>query len=117
MMNKYSLIFEMCHCKKHNLYDNNLVEKLFTNMLISSGFTVIETMKHDFKPQGLTFVAILSESHALIHSYPEENRLSIDIYTCSNPGKIENFIELATHEFEPGKYFFKVLDRNRLVDE
>lgn len=107
----------MCHCKKHDLYDNRLVENLFTQILEASGFSVITTMKHEFEPQGLTFVCILSESHALMHTYPEENRLSIDIYTCSDPDKLEDFIELAISEFEPGRYFFKVLDRNKLVGE
>lgn len=115
-MNKYSLIFELCNCKGHDLYDNDKIGSVFNDLLVKSGFSIVSSIKHDFTPQGLTFVTILSESHALVHTFPEETRLSIDLYTCSDPDKLEFFIELALQEFLPGKYFFKVVDRNKIVE-
>lgn len=116
MMNKFSLIFELCRCGATDLTDNTALEEKFLKMLTESGFTPVSTQKKEFTPQGLTLAAILTESHALLHSWPEESRLSIDIYTCSDPSKLETFIGLALQEFEPGKYFFKVIDRNKIVD-
>jgi len=116
MMNKYTLIFELCNCKGHDLYDNEKISSVFNSLLKRSGFSIVSSMKHEFTPQGLTFVSILSESHALVHTFPEESRLSIDLYTCSEPDKLEIFIEEALQEFEPGKYFFKVVNRNKIVE-
>lgn len=116
MMKKFSLIFELCKCANNDLTDNRMLEDQFIKLLHRAGFTPVSTQKHEFQPQGLTFAAILTESHAVLHSWPEESRLSIDIYTCSYPEKLENFIGLALNEFKPGKYFFKVIDRNKAVD-
>ncbi len=116
MMKKFSLIFELCKCGTSDLTDNNGLEEKFMRLLSGAGFTPVSTQKKEFTPQGLTLAAILTESHALLHSWPEESRLSIDIYTCSDPAKLESFISLALEEFNPGKYFFKVIDRNRVVE-
>ncbi|GJQ33393.1 MAG: adenosylmethionine decarboxylase [Ignavibacteriaceae bacterium] len=116
MMKKFSLIFELCNCSNGDLADNDALEEKFMRMLTGSGFTPVSSQKKEFTPHGLTLAAILTESHALLHSWPEESRLSIDIYTCSDPAKLESFIGMALEEFNPGKYFFKVIDRNKIVD-
>lgn len=68
--------------------------------LVRNNFKVVETACHRFEPQGMTLVYILSESHFTIHTYPENNYLSLDIYIC-NPeydlGSIaEKIVALAT---------------------
>lgn len=51
--------------------------------LVRNNFKVVETAVHDFEPQGRTLVYILSESHFTIHTYPEHNYISLDIYICN----------------------------------
>lgn len=68
--------------------------------LVRNNFKVVETASHQFTPQGETVVYILSESHFTIHTYPEHNYVSLDIYIC-NPtydlaGFAEKIINLAT---------------------
>lgn len=67
--------------------------------LVRNNFKVVETACHRFEPQGMTMVYILSESHFTIHTYPEHNYLSLDIYIC-NPefdlaGVAEKILALA----------------------
>lgn len=55
-----------------------------------SNMTILNTYYHEFNPQGLTIVICLEESHVSLHTFPENNCVSIDCYTCGkgNPRKI-----------------------------
>lgn len=50
---------------------------------VNENFSVVKRTNHKFTPQGETIVFILSESHFTLHTYPEHNYLSLDIYICS----------------------------------
>lgn len=51
--------------------------------VIDSNLTVVKKVEHKFEPYGETIVWILAESHFSIHTYPEHNYLSLDIYICN----------------------------------
>lgn len=50
--------------------------------IVEKSFTVVKKNSHQFVPHGETVAFILSESHYTLHSYPEENYISLDIYIC-----------------------------------
>ena len=50
----------------------------------SSGAKVLETISYKFDPQGVTAVSLLSESHISIHTWPEEGKAAVDVYTCGD---------------------------------
>jgi S-adenosylmethionine/arginine decarboxylase-like enzyme len=50
---------------------------------VDTHLTVVKKIEHKFDPQGETLVWILSESHFALHTYPEHQYLSFDIYICS----------------------------------
>jgi S-adenosylmethionine decarboxylase len=41
-------------------------------------------VSHRFEPQGVTVLALLSESHFSIHTYPERGFCAMDMYVCGN---------------------------------
>ena len=45
-------------------------------------FTILQKTQHKFEPQGITMLYMLSESHISIHTFPEQQYLAFDIYTC-----------------------------------
>jgi S-adenosylmethionine decarboxylase len=45
-------------------------------------FTILQECEHVFTPIGCTFLFLLSESHLSIHTFPEKNYISFDLYTC-----------------------------------
>ena len=45
---------------------------------------VIDVCYHEFSGGGYTAVALLSESHASIHTWPELGRVRYDVFTCSD---------------------------------
>ena len=61
-------------------------EKIFVDkckkMLIESGFKIINQVEHYFTPYGYTGIFLLAESHFAIHSFPEENKIYIELSSC-----------------------------------
>lgn len=47
-------------------------------------FTVLHRVFHFFEPQGMTCVYVLSESHLSVHTWPEDDFVSIDLFCCRN---------------------------------
>jgi S-adenosylmethionine decarboxylase len=45
-------------------------------------FTILQECEHLFTPIGCTFLFLLSESHLSVHTFPEKNYISFDLYTC-----------------------------------
>ena len=44
----------------------------------------MQTVFHEFEPQGVTGVIVLSESHLSIHTWPETGYAAVDFYTCGD---------------------------------
>jgi S-adenosylmethionine decarboxylase len=59
------------------------VAELFTSALRRAGATIVEAVSHAFPATGLTCVLILSESHAVLHTWPETSTINIDIFSCT----------------------------------
>lgn len=55
----------------------------FAAALKRAGATIVQALSHDFPGTGLTCVLILSESHAVLHTWPETGTVNIDIFSCS----------------------------------
>jgi S-adenosylmethionine decarboxylase len=57
---------------------------LLENAAVASGATVVQTISKKFEPQGVTVLCLLSESHISIHTWPEEGKAAVDVYTCGD---------------------------------
>jgi S-adenosylmethionine decarboxylase len=67
-----------------------LVEMLLT-ALRGAGFNVISHISHGFPGElaGVTGIALLSESHASFHTYPEHEYVAVDVFSCGSPSPDE----------------------------
>jgi S-adenosylmethionine decarboxylase len=65
----------------------------FGAALRRAGATVVQELAHAFPETGLTCVLILSESHAVLHTWPETGTVNIDIFSCSTRLKSLEAIE------------------------
>jgi S-adenosylmethionine decarboxylase proenzyme len=66
------------------LQDGPLVVDCLLKALGAAGFHVLEHHWHQFPGPmaGLTAFALLSESHAAVHTYPEYEYLALDVFCC-----------------------------------
>ena len=59
---------------------------------VSSGLHVLNSLEHRFEPVGLTYILLLSQSHLIVHTWPEYKTLILDLYVCSEDFDFESFI-------------------------
>ena len=71
------------------------------------------SLSNDDYYQGYTGFGILKESHISIHTYPEENKVSIDFYSCKNLNipKNKEFIKNYFIKNNGDKIKFQVIKR------
>jgi len=77
------MICDICDIKNNKLLNNaELLKNLLKNICIKYNFEILEELSYSFTPEGCTILLLLSESHISIHTFPEKNHISFDIYTC-----------------------------------
>ncbi len=64
-------------------YSPEFYEKLVYKIAKLAKVTVLEISKYKFEPQGFTLVALLAESHMSFHTFPENEIISFDFFTCA----------------------------------
>lgn len=78
------LILELYGCPAALLDDPRHVENTLTQAVQASGATMIRPFFHQFAPQGVSGVIIISESHFTIHTWPEYGYAALDVFTCGD---------------------------------
>lgn len=74
---------------------------------------VVAKASHQFEPFGFTGVYVLSESHLSIHTFVEERKLALDLYTCYFFDYSKELYEMMKNEFgEECEIKLNVIKRN-----
>jgi len=76
------------------LDDEPFLRTTVARTLAASNATVCEVISHRFQPQGVTVLALLAESHASIHTYPEIGTAFVDVFTCGDRADPERAVRL-----------------------
>jgi S-adenosylmethionine decarboxylase len=75
-------------CDFRNITNKSLLNtceelvKLLIEICHRNNFQVLNHLEYKFHPIGCSIILLLSESHISIHTFPEKNHMSFDIYTC-----------------------------------
>ena len=77
-----SLLLELYECKAPALHSAEALEQLFLAGLTNAGFETVDHILHRFPGQGVTLVYILRQSHATLHTWPEKEYASVDVFSC-----------------------------------
>ena len=56
-----------------------LMEQIINEMKLN----VIGKLHKQFEPRGVTMLYLIAESHLSIHTFPEKNYCTIDLYCCN----------------------------------
>jgi len=89
------LLLELKGCNKEVLNDIGFLREALLAAAGEAGATVLGESFHQFKPQGVSGVVIIAESHICIHTWPEYGYAAADIFTCGNsvqPKKVAEII-------------------------
>ncbi len=68
-----------------NLDDAELMEQAMIEAVKAAGATLLHIHLHKFSPNGgVSGVAVLSESHISVHTWPEKGFAAFDIFMCGH---------------------------------
>tara|TARA_R110000824_G_scaffold194209_3_gene376776 strand:- start:2010 stop:2507 length:498 start_codon:yes stop_codon:yes gene_type:complete len=52
---------------------------------------------------GFTYLVVLGQSHIVIHTWPEERLMNLDVFTCGKEGNPKNIVKYIQNRFNPDK--------------
>ena len=76
------LILDLYECDPEILDNYGELQRFLEIALVLAKANILRIIGEQFEPQGVTLLALLSESHASIHTWPELKYAAIDLYTC-----------------------------------
>ena len=108
------LILELYDCPARILDDPEHVGRTMLAAVEASGATVIQPFFHQFAPQGVSGVVVISESHFSIHTWPEYGYAAIDVFTCGDVIDMQAAAEELRRGFSAGSMQKMMLSRGML---
>ena len=77
------MICDFKEIKNIDLLNNiNELNNLLKDICEKYDFQILNEVQYKFEPIGCSILFLLSESHISIHTFPERNHMSFDMYTC-----------------------------------
>lgn len=116
MSNGRHLILDLYGCDKKLLDDYEELQRLMEVALQMSNATIIRIIGEKFKPQGVTLLALLAESHCSIHTWPEIGYAAVDLYTCGDTTKSHKAAEFLKNKLKANSSNEKELVRSVTPD-
>ena len=104
-------ILELYQCDHAKLNDEAFIRTTITSSAKIAGATLINLVTHSFKPQGVTGLALLAESHISIHTWPEIGYAAIDVFTCGDHTMPEKACKSLFKDFLAKNFSFKKIVR------
>lgn len=91
--------------------DREAVERAMEEAVAASGATLLHLRVHPFEPQGITALALLSESHLALHTWPERGYAAADLFTCGDHVVGERAIAVLEDAFCAARVTLRVVER------
>jgi S-adenosylmethionine decarboxylase len=104
-------LLEIHGCPASRLDDVDFVQRSIETATQRAGLTVIKIVAHSFDPVGVTAIALLSESHLSIHSWPEKGYAAIDLFTCGTAAKPQLACDCLIELFEAESHSLQIIER------
>ncbi len=97
-----------CRDDARYLTDRDLLRQSCLDAVQQSGLTSLGDLFHQFDGHGVTGAVVLAESHLAIHTWPELNSVTLDVYVCNftqdNGAKADQVMRDLMAVFDPADY-------------
>ncbi len=90
------LIAELYGCNVQKIKEVVLVKQAMEQAALKANATIVNLTFHHFAPFGVSGVVVIQESHLAIHTWPEYQYASVDIYTCGD--SVDPWVALSALE-------------------
>ena len=106
------LLLELYGCDFEKLNDESFLRCTINYAAKLANAKVLNLISNKFEPQGVTAIALLSESHLSIHTWPESSYSAVDIFTCGQNMKPNLSCKYLIQALMAKEHFLRVINRN-----
>jgi S-adenosylmethionine decarboxylase len=108
--------FNGCQSRTSLLTDATALRAACVEAVAQAGLRAVGELFHSYGTgAGVTGVVLLAESHLAVHTWPELNAVTLDVYVCNfgqdNSAKAEHLLNLMTDAFKPAQQGVNRLQR------
>ena len=117
-MNGLHLIGDLsgCRCDPNLLLDSAGMKGKCLQLVADAGLTTMDAHFRQFDGGGYTGMVLLAESHLALHTWPERQGVTIDVYVCNysadNSEKAKKLFDGIVQIFQPAEIARHAVDRN-----
>lgn len=104
-------IIDLSGCDPDVICDYELILNILREAARVAQVTVVGEIEHQFNPEGYSMVLLLEESHLSIHTWPEYNYVSLDLFSCNLHTDFEAVEKFLVKKFKPQSVVSKLLMR------
>ena len=88
------------------------IEVLMIKIIEKLDLTVVNECSKQFLPIGATLLYLLMESHLSVHTFPESNKICLDLYCCNDKTNLFDAMDIVYHFFNGNCVMYKkIIDR------
>jgi S-adenosylmethionine decarboxylase len=106
------IILEMWGCQ--NLDSVETAERALREMVDALDVNLLDLKVYPFSPVGVTGMAIVSESHLVIHTWPEYGYAAVDVFTCGAPRDPEGAVDVLRQHYRPERIGVMEINRGQM---
>ena len=113
------MVANLYRCRKEARYltDAKRLRQFCLDTINQSGLTALGELFHSFEGGGVTGAVVLAESHLAIHTWPELNSITLDVYVCNytqdNSARARGVVDAFISLFDPEDYVRHDVPRDR----
>ena len=105
-------LLELYRCDYEKINDESFLRCTLNNAAKLANATVLNLISNKFEPQGITAIALLSESHLSIHTWPEAQYSAVDIFTCGQNMKPDISCKYLIQALMAQEHLLRIVNRN-----
>lgn len=94
------LAIELYGCDSGVLDDVDAISRHMLGAANACGATIVGHNFHRFRPQGVSGVVIIAESHLAVHTWPELHYAAVDVFTCGTTLQAEQAVTYLREAFQ-----------------
>lgn len=108
-----------CDPSRPELRDTAALRRGCVQAVLDSGLQPVAELFHAFSPEGsgITGVVLLAESHLAVHTWPERDAVTLDVYVCNlgadNSDKARALMARLEAVFAPARVERHQIERGR----
>jgi S-adenosylmethionine decarboxylase len=98
-------------CPAETLNDRAYIGSTIREAVEHADATLLQQVSCTFSPQGVTALALLSESHISIHTWPECGYAAADIFTCGTRARPDQACQHLVKALGAGRHEITRIER------